>query len=65
MEKNSSIPQQIQPLYDCLKRNEAELGLAESEMYVDFPVYKELDAEILVAQSMVISPRHGVLILQR
>lgn len=64
MEINTVIPPEIQPLYDCLNGYEKELGLQGSSMYFDFPVYKELDAEILIAQTMVLSKRYGVLLFK-
>ena len=64
MEVNTKIPGEIQPLYDCLKKHEQELSLGGSQMYFDFPVYKELDEGILVAQVMVLSKYHGVLLFK-
>lgn len=64
MEINTNIPQEIQPLYDCLMAHEDELSLEGSQMYFDFPIYKELDEGILVAQTMVLSQRYGVLLFR-
>lgn len=64
MDINSRIPIEIQPLYDCLQSHEVELDLEGSQMYFDFPVYKELDEGILVAQVMVLSKRYGVLLFK-
>ena len=64
MEINTNIPQIIQPLYDCLVNHEADLAFAGSQMFFDFPVYKELDEGVLVAQTMVLSKNHGVLLFR-
>ena len=64
MEINTKIPAEIQPLFDCLSNHEEEIALTGSQMYFDFPVYKELDEGILVAQVMVLSPHHGVLLFK-
>lgn len=64
MEISTIIPSEIQPLYNCLHVHERELSLEDSMMYFDFPVYKELDAEILVAQTMVLSKRYGVILFK-
>lgn len=64
MEVNTNIPQNIKPLYECLKAHEAELSLDKSQVFFDFPVYKELDEGILVAQVMVLSRVHGVMLFE-
>ena len=64
MEINTGVPQVIQPLYECLVSREAELTLTGSQMFFDFPVYKELDEGVLVAQTMVLSKSHGVLLFR-
>ena len=64
MDVSTRIPPEVQPLFDCLNGREAELSLAGSQMYFDFPVYKELDEGILVAQVMVLSKRYGVLLFK-
>lgn len=64
MDISTKVPREIQPLFDCLSNHEAELGLAGSQMYFDFPVYKELDEDILVAQTMVASKQHGLFLFR-
>ena len=64
MDVSTRIPPEVQSLFDCLNGREAELSLAGSQMYFDFPVYKELDEGILVAQVMVLSKRYGVLLFK-
>lgn len=64
MEISTKIPAEIQPLFDCLSSHEREMSLTGSQMYFDFPVYKELDEGILVAQAMVLSRHHGVLLFK-
>lgn len=64
MNINTSVPQELLPLFNCLSTYEKELHLDNSPMYFDFPIYKELDEGILVAQTMVLSQYHGVLLFR-
>ncbi|MDP8269718.1 MAG: ATP-binding domain-containing protein [Candidatus Tenebribacter davisii] len=45
-----------------IKHNESELNLLDSFLFNDFPVYKDLDEEIVIAQILLISSNHGVLL---
>lgn len=64
MNISTAVPQELQPLFECLSSHETELNLGDSPMYFDFPIYKELDEGILVAQTMVLSQYHGVLLFR-
>lgn len=64
MNVSTNVPREIEPLYESLRNKEIELDLSDSQMYFDFPVYKELDESVLVAQTLVISRRHGVLLFR-
>lgn len=45
-----------------LKRNEDELSLRDAYVYYDFPVFKDLDEDVLVAQILLVSPIHGIIL---
>jgi superfamily I DNA and RNA helicase len=45
-----------------LQNNEAELRLSESQVFLDFPIYKELDGGIVSADFLVVSKNHGIMV---
>lgn len=53
-----------QPLIECFERNRSVLAINEDQIYMDFPVYKDLDSSILIAQVMIISPLYGVILFK-
>lgn len=64
MQINTSVPDGIRPLVDCLERHSKQMSLDDGQVYFDFPVYKALDEGVLVAQTMVISRYHGVMLFK-
>ncbi|QDV69028.1 hypothetical protein Poly24_27420 [Rosistilla carotiformis] len=47
-------------LLDVLEANEGRLGLKESVLYHNFPLYRDEEGGIIVADAMLLSPCHGV-----
>ena len=54
----------IQSLIDILQSRQVELGIENSNLYYDFPVFKDLDDDVVVAQIMLISSQHGIVIFE-
>jgi superfamily I DNA and RNA helicase len=52
----------IYSLLKELQKNEKQMKLENAYCYYDFPVYKGLDDEVLVAQLVIISEYHGILV---
>lgn len=50
-------------LINYLNINEAQLSLQEASLYYDFPIYKDVDGDIVVTQILIISKRHGVILI--
>jgi len=49
-------------LFRLLQDNEANLHLSESQVFQDFPIYKELDGDIVSADFLVVSKNHGIIV---
>lgn len=45
--------------------NESELSLNDAQLYYDFPVFKDIDGEIIISKILLVSPRHGVLVIEK
>lgn len=54
----------VNSLIKELKHRENELGLENSYLFNEFPVYKDLDEEIVIAQVLIISAKHGIILIQ-
>ncbi|PEA58036.1 hypothetical protein CON74_25615 [Bacillus thuringiensis] len=52
-------------LVDYLKHNEERLDLETSTLYYKFPALKEFDDENLHPDILIISPMHGIIIIQK
>lgn len=50
-------------LINHLINKEATLSLKESNLYYDFPIFKDVDGDILISQILIISNRHGILLI--
>ncbi len=48
-------------LVNYLESNEEKLDLASAQLYYDFPILKDVDDTIVIAQVLLISPNHGVI----
>lgn len=46
-----------------LRANEAELSLSDSEIYFDFIIMKDWDDVVVIAKLLIISPRHGMIVI--
>lgn len=44
-----------------IKSVEGKLKLTESNLYYDFPIFKDFDGDILISQLLVVSKKHGIL----
>ena len=49
-------------LIDLLKHEYNDLGLDEAIVYYGYPRYRDDDNELIAAQTLVMSPQHGVVI---
>ena len=45
-----------------LKRNEKENHLEHAVLFNEFPVYKDLDEDVVIAQILIISSKHGIIL---
>ncbi len=50
----------VKELIQFLRGNEETLGLNKARLYYDFPILKDSDDKIVVAQLLVLSPNHGL-----
>ncbi|YBV93575.1 ATP-binding domain-containing protein (plasmid) [Bacillus sp. PK9-021] len=51
-------------LVNELEKNQSELELQNASLYHQFPLFKELDQEIEYPSFLLISPNHGLIIIQ-
>ena len=49
-------------LLTCLLANEQEFGLSDGILYYSFPLYRDEDGIAVVADSLLLSPNHGVVV---
>jgi len=54
----------LRNLIELLRSIEDECNLNDSELYVDFPIYETYDENIIVAQVMIISKYHGIILIK-
>lgn len=47
-------------LLSLLERNEEDLGIKDGVLYHNFPLYRDDDGGIIIADAMLLSPSHGV-----
>lgn len=50
-------------LIDFLTQNVDELSLEEAELYYDFPILKDLEGAVIRSRILLISRRHGVIVI--
>jgi superfamily I DNA and RNA helicase len=43
-----------------LQRDQVRLKLEDANLYYEFPVYKDLDQEVIVAELLLVSKKHGI-----
>src|SRR5688572_18324974 len=48
-------------LLNALETQEGELGLSGALIYHSFPLYKDEDGNVIMADCLIVSPEHGVL----
>lgn len=51
-------------LIDYIHANENQLGLSNSQVYYDFPLYKDEEGKAISAKVLIVSARHGVIAIQ-
>lgn len=61
-EKKLQGQELISALVGNFKIEQEKLGLTNSNLYYDFPVFKDLDGAVIVAQVLLISELHGAVI---
>jgi superfamily I DNA and RNA helicase len=49
-------------LLNCLLANEPRFGLTEAMLYYAFPLYRDDEGGAIVADAMLLSPQHGVIV---
>lgn len=59
-EKNKTAKQ----LVDILEVDQKDLDLEKATLYYEFPLFKELDEGLEYPSFMIISPKHGIIIIQ-
>ncbi|MCU5527565.1 hypothetical protein OCA94_19510, partial [Bacillus cereus] len=52
-------------LVDYLKNKSEILGLNEATLYYKFPALREFDEELLHPDFLIVSPNHGIIIIQK
>jgi superfamily I DNA and RNA helicase len=50
-------------IIELLKTNIEEIGLESAQIYYNFPILKDADDNIIIAKMLIISKRHGVIII--
>ena len=50
-------------LINYIQTHEGNLSLNDSNLYYDFPIFKDIDGDIIISQILLISKRHGILII--
>ncbi|EPB6722209.1 DEAD/DEAH box helicase [Vibrio fluvialis] len=54
---------EINHIVDNLRRNEERLGLEHAQLFLEFPLYKDDNSNVVITQALLISPNHGVVII--
>jgi superfamily I DNA and RNA helicase len=60
-EKSYSSNGQALAFINHIKSAEGKLKLTDSNLYYDFPIFKDFDGDILISQLLVVSKNHGIL----
>lgn len=60
-EKSYSSNGQALTFINHIKSVEGQLKLTDSNLYYDFPIFKDFDGDILISQLLVVSKNHGIL----
>jgi superfamily I DNA and RNA helicase len=60
-EKSYSSNGQALAFINHIKSVEGQLKLTESNLYYDFPIFKDFDGDILISQLLVVSKKYGIL----
>ncbi len=50
-------------LVQYFQENEDVVSLKEAQLYYDFPVLKDIDDKIIIAKLLLISRKHGILLI--
>ena len=62
-ERSYSSNSQALSFINHIKNNESELNLVDSNLYYDFPIFKDFDGDILISQLLIISQTYGILLV--
>lgn len=54
---------EISSFIDYLSTHENNLSLIDSNLYYDFPVFKDFDGDLLISQILILSRQHGIVIV--
>lgn len=50
-------------LIDHIDKNNVDLGLEQGVLYYNFPIFQDYEDDIFIAQILILSPNHGVIIV--
>jgi superfamily I DNA and RNA helicase len=62
-ERAYSSNAQVFSLINYLNSNEGDLDLIESNLYFDFPVFKDFDGDLILTQVLILSIKHGIILI--
>lgn len=62
-EKSYSNDEQALGFINHIKANETTLQLVTSNIYYDFPVFKDFDGQLLITELLIISKKHGIFLV--
>ncbi len=54
---------EIKHIVENLQQNEPSLGLENAQLFLEFPLYKDDNSDVVITQALLISPNHGVIII--
>lgn len=62
-EKSYQLNSKVLSFINYVKDHEAGLKLTDSNLYFDFPIFKDFDGELLVSQILIVSKEHGIILI--
>lgn len=62
-EKSYSQNSQVLSLINHIKSLETDLHLDDSNLYYDFPIFKDFDGNIIISQLLIVSKNHGIILI--
>lgn len=53
----------IKHIIETLRAREEELNLSDAHVFLEFPLYKDDDDSVIMTQVLIVSPKHGIIII--